>query len=81
MEQAKKVIVEVLSRTDRDGRVYPIAVKWEDGRKFRIDRIMDVCRAASLKAGGQGMRYTCAIRGREAYLYYDAPIWFMEGRM
>ena len=40
-----------------------------------------VCRAASLKAGGVGMRYTCIIDGKESYLYYeDNNMWFVEGR-
>ena len=51
---------------------------WEDGRKFPIDRVMDVRQAASLKAGGQGMRYTCRIAGKEVYLFCDEGKWFLE---
>lgn len=36
-------------------------------------------RAASLKAGGVGMRYTCMVEGKAVHLYYeDDNHWFME---
>ena len=48
---------------------------------YEIQRVTDVCRAASLKAGGAGMRYTCIVDGRESHLYYeDNNMWFMEER-
>ena len=53
------VSVEVLF--DEAGQMLPRAVQWEDGRVFAIDKVLDVRPAASLKAGGQGMRYTCRI--------------------
>jgi hypothetical protein len=56
---AHKVYVEVDARFDATGGVTPLSITWTDGRRFEIDRVMDVCRAASLKAGGQGMRYRC----------------------
>ena len=60
-----KKYVEVTAKFDVDGTVFPLEIQWEDGAKFEIDRILDVRRAASLKAGGTGIRYTCRIRGRE----------------
>ena len=52
----------------------------EDGTVYEIDRILDKRRAASLKAGGIGMRYTCRILGQRSYLYYEEPRWFVEGK-
>ena len=52
----------------------------EDGTVYEIDRILDKRRAASIKAGGIGMRYTCRISGRRSYLYYEEPRWFVEGK-
>ena len=41
--------------------------------------IKDTRRAASLKAGGVGIRYTCVVNGRDSHLYYeDNNMWFME---
>lgn len=52
---------------------------WEDGKVYEITRVKDVRRAASLKAGGVGMRYTCVICNQDKYLYYeDNNLWFME---
>lgn len=55
---ARKVYVEVIARFDTDGNITPLSVKWEDGTVYEIDKVIDKRRAASLKAGGIGMRYT-----------------------
>ena len=56
-----------------DGRVLPRVLYWEEPegtvRPFFIDRILDVRRAACTKAGGNGLRYRCLIRGRERELF------------
>ena len=65
----------------KDGRLLPRSFIWTDGHRYEIQCIKQVCRAASLKAGGVGMRYTCVIDGRESHLYYeDNNMWFVEGR-
>lgn len=46
-----KQYVAVEARFDEGGGVRPLCVIWEDGRRFPVDRVMDVRRAASLKAG------------------------------
>lgn len=74
----EKTFVQVVAEHDKDGRVRPLSLRWEDGRVFTIDRVFDVRMAASFKAGGQGMRYTCRIRDREVYLYCDEGRWFIE---
>lgn len=75
-----KIYVSVLVRTDKEGHMAPLSITWEDGRVYEIDRILDVRRAASLKAGGQGIRYTCRILGKQRYLYFENPGWFVEGK-
>lgn len=77
---ARKVYVEVTAKFDTEGNITPLSVTWEDGTVYEIDRILDKCRAASLKAEGIGMRYTCLISGRQSYLYYEEPRWFVEGK-
>ena len=77
---ARKVYVEVTARFDVEGNITPLSVTWEDGMVYEIDRILDRRRAASLKAGGIGMRYTCRILGQQSYLYYEDPRWFVEGK-
>lgn len=77
MSEHKKY-VSVIAKFDTDGRVVPLTVLWEDGRKFEIDRILDVRRAASLKAGGVGIRYTVRIGRSETFLFYEDDKWFVE---
>ncbi|SDD90665.1 hypothetical protein [Sporomusa acidovorans] len=77
-ENKYKLFVKITTEHDTDGRIKPILLHWEDGRKFEIDKVLDVRQAASLKAGGQGMRYTCRIAGKEVYLFHDEGRWFIE---
>jgi len=75
-----KIYVDVVAKFSKEGQLIPQSITWEDGRSFLIDRIRDIRRAASLKAGGVGMRYTCVIANQEKYLYYeDNNLWFVEG--
>ena len=76
----RRVYVKVVVECSPEGRVKPLSVEWEDGRKFEVDRLLDVRRAAATKAGGQGMRYTVRILGRETYLFEDEGRWFVEAR-
>ncbi|MCR6546024.1 hypothetical protein [Dehalobacterium formicoaceticum] len=76
----RKVYVDVTARFDKEGGLVPQSVIWEDGRRFEIDRVLDVRPAASLKAGGCGMRYTCCIWGRETFLFLEEDRWFVEGK-
>lgn len=76
----RKVYVKVIAEFNLEGNITPLWILWEDGRKFPIERVLDVRRAASLKAGGAGLRYTCRIQGKEVYLFYEEPAWFMEGK-
>lgn len=77
---ARKVYVEVTARFDTEGRITPLSLTWEDGTVFEIGRVLDRRRAASLKAGGTGMRYTVRIGNQQSYLYYEDPRWFVEGK-
>lgn len=74
-----KVYVDVTAEFSKEGDLVPKSFRWEDGQVYEIERIKDVRRAASLKAGGVGMRYTCVIDGQEKHLFYeDNNMWFME---
>ncbi|MBP2649442.1 MAG: hypothetical protein H6Q74_267 [Firmicutes bacterium] len=78
MSAVEKVFVEVTAKHDKEGKVRPLSISWEDGRELKIDRVIDVRRTASLKAGGLGIRYTCKILGRAVYLFDDEGRWFIE---
>lgn len=75
---ARKVFVEVQVKFDTEGNIKPLSIRWEDGTLFEIDKVMDRRRAASLKTGGIGIRYTVRILGKETYLFYEEPRWYVE---
>ncbi len=77
---ARKVYVDVTLKQDKYGNTVPLSVTWEDGAVYAVDRLIFVCRAASLKAGGAGMRYTVRICGKETYLFEEDGRWFVEGK-
>ena len=77
-EGAHKIYVKVRADFDFDGKLRPLLFRTEDGAPQRIDRVLDVRQAASLRAGGQGIRYTCRVGGNQLYLFYEDPYWFVE---
>ena len=74
----EKVFVELVAKYTYEGSIHPLAILWDDGRVFKIDKITDVCRAASLKSGGVGIRYTISVKNKQRYLYLDEDHWFIE---
>lgn len=73
-----KQYINVTAQFDEEGNITPLYITWEDGRKFPIDRVTDIRRAASLKAGGAGIRYTCRIGGKEKYIFLEENRWFLD---
>ncbi len=71
MAESLKVYVAVKADFREDGIMLPREITWEDGRRFAIDRVTDIRQAASLKAGGQGDRYTVMIKGHQSYLFFE----------
>ena len=79
--------VEVLLHNTLDGYLLPFKFKTEHGDKFYVDKVINIEQAASLKAGGQGMRYACqvVVHTEDDYiyecridLYHDGDFWFVE---
>jgi hypothetical protein len=73
-----KIFVEVTARHGIKDNIRPLSLKWEDGRNFEVDRVLDVRQAPSLKGGGFGMRYNCRICNKKVYLFDDEGKWFVE---
>ena len=70
-EKLAKVYVPVAVTFDADGRIIPRALHWEDGRTYKIDKVLDCKPAAAMKAGGCGDRYHVRINGQERYLFFE----------
>lgn len=73
-----KIYVSVKAVFYPDGGFQPTSLIWEDGREYVIDKVTDIRRAASLKAGGTGIRYTCKMENKQIYLFLEEDRWFME---
>ena len=58
----RKTYVEVTARIDVDGRL----------------TLHEAIRRASQRVGGTGIRYLVSVNGREKYLFYEGPRWFVE---
>lgn len=79
----RKQYVDVVSLTSAEGGVTPLAVVWEDGRRFKVSEVLDARQATSLKTGGAGMRYTIRVGPHTTYLWYDEQqgAWFVETKL
>ena len=89
MPEQPKVYVPVRVDFTAGGRMLPRSLRWEDGRVYPIDRVLDIRPASAQKAGGRGDRYTVRIGGRETYLFFEHSLteqdecpgkWFVERR-
>lgn len=77
----RKVYVAVSADFSPEGRILPRILTWEDGERYEIDRVKDIQRAASLRAGGVGLRYRIQIQGKESYIWLeDGNKWFVEAK-
>lgn len=86
----KKTYVEVNTDTDVNGHQSPRYIMWRDGRKLKIDKVRSIVPAASLKAGGAGLRYAIDINGERTYLFQEevgasdltaTTRWFVEEKV
>ena len=85
-----KVYVQVMAVFREDGLMLPRAFIWEDGHKYKIDRVLDVRPAHAERAGGQGDRYKVMVNGQERYLFFEHSTeindrkigkWFIERKV
>ena len=77
-ENEHKEFVEVRAEHQLDGTIKPIMFREEDDLYTHIDEIIDVREAPALRAGGQGVRYTCRVQDQAFYLFHDDAYWFIE---
>ncbi len=81
---AHKMYVKVRADYLLGGEIIPVRFKLPDGKSYNVNKVLDVREAPSLKAGGQGTRYTCLLRGADGYgdkniyLFHDQDNWFIE---
>lgn len=66
-----KVYVHVIVDFDKEGKMRPTHLEWEDGRMYEIDAVTDVRPSYAARGGGQGDRYTVRINNRISSLYFE----------
>jgi len=72
-----KKYINVLTMIDKQGRMVPKAISWDNGAEYVIDRVLEVRNAASVVGGG-GVLYRCRILGEERNLFFERTRWFIE---
>lgn len=77
----KKVFIPVTAVMQTDGTIRPLSFKWKDGETYEVDRVRKIERAASLKVGGCGLRYTVMVEGKERYFFLEDGKWFVEAEV
>ena len=73
-----KIELNIIVQHLPDGKAIPKTIIWEDGRRFSIDRILDIRKAAALKCGVVGIRYICRICCKEVPIFEEDGVWFIE---
>jgi hypothetical protein len=74
----RKVYIRVNIDIMPDGSIRPRYFYWKDGKRYSIDRVKYVTKAASIKVGGCGTRYTVMVEGKERYFFEEDGKWFVE---
>lgn len=78
----KKQYVAVDTTITADGKMIPRTIHYDSYHSYEIDKVLEMRRAASLKVGGNGIRYTVRILNKQTYLYFDDGEfkWFVEAK-
>ena len=86
----RKVYVAVNADHKADGSCCPKMIRFDNDRKYEIDKVTDIRQATAMRAGGQGDRYTIYVNGKQSYLYFERSCsltgnnlgrWFVERRV
>lgn len=67
--------IDVIYRTEKDGRYIPVSIKWGN-RVHDVERVLHSCR--SINGAFTGRRYTVVIGGEEKYLYREGEEWYVD---
>ncbi len=79
---SKKVYVDVIAEFKKDGLLKPLIIRWNDGRVFKVGKIVRCTAAGKSVKDSFGLLYTCLVSGKEINLYYEemGSKWFVEGK-
>ena len=66
----ERVYIDVDVTFSSDGDMIPIAVYSDEGERYKIDMITDVCSSYQSDLGRISEKYTIWVEGRRSFLYY-----------
>ena len=72
-----KKYINVVTLVDKEGKLTPLILVWDNGIKYKIDKILEIRNGVSA-TGGCGILYRCRIMNRERKLFYERNRWFVE---
>jgi hypothetical protein len=68
----KKKYISVVTLYDLSGNISPLFVVWDNGIKYKIDRVIQRCPINSK------IRYTCLFKNQRRYLFLEQNKWYVE---
>ena len=78
----KKVPVDVLVRHSTSGKQKPVAILYEDGQTYEIEKITARFVAKVSTIGDEmALRYTIRVRGQETFLFEKEGIFFVQAKV
>lgn len=72
-----KRYIDVVTMINKSGELTPLMLVWDNGVKYKIDKVVEVRNAAS-QVGGCGILYRCQVGGVERNLFFERNRWFIE---
>ena len=72
----RRTYVQVICSHLENGAVIPMEIHWNDGRKWKIKRVIHSC--GSPDGEYEGIRYTVLINRSTRYLYQLGDMWYVE---
>mgnify|MGYP006878641572 FL=1 len=72
-----KRYINIVVETDKNGKMNPLFIRWDDGKLFKIDKVIEHKHAAS-QVGGNGLMYVVVIHGKKRRIFYEINRWFIE---
>ena len=72
-----KRYVDVVALIDKEAKITPLFIIWDNGVKYSIDKIIDI-RNATSQVGGCGVLYKCQINNQTRNIFLERNRWFIE---
>lgn len=72
-EEMQRIPVEVTLKTNMDGKMTPLFIKWRNGCIYEIEKILDI-----KPRGMNRIEYKVMINGKNTYLYFNNYKWLVQ---